>query len=263
MNRSCNMSRCARSSSSLSSSSWRLRNVARIRESNTRNIPLPLTLQSQYAPDHPRDPFPGLSLTGQLSASSFGDRIELRTPVALRRTPFRPDPALARQAQQRREYCARVQPEQGVADLFDASCDSIPVLRAQRIEGFEDHQVESALQDFRPFLWHGHRSGSIACFLWSCQRSATPADLFLQVGAAAPLRFRYGLLSTARIAFSCSRICSSRARSTGTVSGCARPMVPVVPTGPGVGSARRRSRFCCSSMTRARRLLAATSGTAG
>src|SRR5262245_43619206 len=165
MNRSCNMSRCARSSSSLSSSSWRLRNVARIRESHTRNIGLPLTLESQYAPDHPRDPFPGPSLTGQLSASSLGDRIELRPPVALRRTPFRPDPAVLRQAQQRCENGAFVQPQQVVTDLLDAPCDSIPVLRAQRIERFEDHQVEGALQDLRPFLWHGHRKGSIACFL--------------------------------------------------------------------------------------------------
>src|SRR5436190_7596635 len=138
MNRSCNMSKCPRSSSSVSSSGRSLRNLARIRERSTRSMSLPLAVQPQHAADYTRDPLPAPGFTRQLFAAGAGDRVKLCSPVAVRRAPFRLDPALLRQAQQRGVDGALVQPKQIMADLLDSSCDAIAVLRAQGIQRLED-----------------------------------------------------------------------------------------------------------------------------
>src|SRR5439155_633248 len=95
----------------------------------------------QYTADHTGDAFPALGFTGQLFAAGLGDRIELRLAVAFRGTPFRTNPALLRQAQQGVVDGAFVEAQAIVADLLDASRDSIPVQRPQRIECLEHHQI--------------------------------------------------------------------------------------------------------------------------
>src|SRR6185369_12246387 len=77
--------------------------------------------------------------------------------VALRRAPLGRDPALLHQAQQRVVDGAFVQPQSIVANLLEATRDSISVQRPERVEGLEHHQVERALQHLRAVLCHGHR----------------------------------------------------------------------------------------------------------
>ncbi len=49
---------------------------------------------------------------------------------------------------------ALVESQKVSADLLDAPCDSVAVLRSQNIEGFEDHQRKRSLQNVG-FLLHG------------------------------------------------------------------------------------------------------------
>src|SRR5712692_8981685 len=165
------MARCSRNSSSISSSSRDLRSVARTRESSTRSMGLVLTPQPQHPANHAGDALPTLSLPSQLFPASLRDRVELRLAVAFRGAPLRRNPALLHQAQQRVVDGAFVQPQSIVANLLEATRDSISVQRPERVEGLEHHQVQRALQHLRAVLCHGHRC-NVARFLCYGHRAA-------------------------------------------------------------------------------------------
>src|SRR5450631_1801624 len=111
--------------------------------------------KTQYAPDYGRDCFPVLGFARQLLQSEFGDGVEPRLAVVFRSTPFRSDPALLLQAEQRRVNGSLIQLQNVVAQLLDAARNTEAVQPPQGVQGFEHHQVESTLQYFCFLVAHG------------------------------------------------------------------------------------------------------------
>ena len=114
-------------------------------------------LQPQHPADHAGDALPALGFTGQLLPAGPRDRIELRLPVAFRGAPRRTDPAFLQQPQQRGVDGPFVEAQAIVADLLDPPRHAVAVQRPQRIEGFQHHQVEGALQHFGAVICHDQR----------------------------------------------------------------------------------------------------------
>jgi hypothetical protein len=67
------------------------------------------------------------------------------------------DPALLLKSQQRRVDGPLIEFEHFLTDLLDPARNAKPVERSKRLQGFQDHEVERALQDFR-FLFTSDRS---------------------------------------------------------------------------------------------------------
>ena len=87
------------------------------------------------------------------------DRVEPGPAVVLRNTPAGVDPAPLLKPQQGGVYGALVQTQYILAHLLNAARDPEPMLRAQRMKGLQNHQVERALQFLRLVSAHSHSFG--------------------------------------------------------------------------------------------------------
>src|SRR5579862_5777061 len=121
---------------------------------STRTPWLSLFLHAQHAPYHVGNPLPVLRLYCQLFLAACRDRVELRPAVVLRGPPLRRDPPLLQQPHQRRVHRSLVQLQHVPADLFDAPGNSKPMLPAQRMQRFQNHQIQRPLQHFRFLCIH-------------------------------------------------------------------------------------------------------------
>ena len=83
---------------------------------------------------------------------AHGKAIEAGAAIVFRGTPLRGNRAFILQLQQQGIKGALVDSQNISADLFNASSDAVAVLRAQNIEGFEDHQCKRSLQYVRLFF---------------------------------------------------------------------------------------------------------------
>src|SRR5437016_1855498 len=110
---------------------------------------LPLPFQSQHTPDHARNPLPILSFHGKLLLASPGNGVKLGLAVIVGRSPLRRDPALLQQPQQRRVHRTLVQLQHIAANLLDPPSNPETMLRPQRLQRLQNHQVERPLQYFR------------------------------------------------------------------------------------------------------------------
>ena len=126
----------------------------------------PTRLRRQDAPDHCREAAPVGALLPELPAPSLGNGIELRTSIRLGRTPLRANPASLLEAHEGRVDRSLIQEDMVAAALFDSACNAVSMLRPDRVEGLEDHEVQGSLQQIqlvashRSAVWLGHRSVS-------------------------------------------------------------------------------------------------------
>src|SRR6266487_6888829 len=103
------------------------------------------TSRFEQAADH-RDhagPLPGFGVEVLLSGAS--DLVELRAAIVLARAPTARDEALLLEAEQRRIDGALIQRQHAAGHLLDAARDAVAVLRAQGLQGLQNHQIERAV----------------------------------------------------------------------------------------------------------------------
>src|SRR3989442_15323609 len=97
----------------------------------------PLTFDLQHSSDDAGEALPILGLMGELFPAGFGERIELRPAVVLRDPPFRADPPLLCEAQERCIDRAFIELQQFFADLFNPAGDAVAVRSEERRVGKE------------------------------------------------------------------------------------------------------------------------------
>src|SRR5258708_10692319 len=114
----------------------------------------PARRQTEQTADDTRNSLPVFRFLAELFAPRTCDGVELGLAIVLRETPGRRYPCALLQPQQRRVDRSFVQPQNIVADLFDAPGNSITVLRPHGIESLQNHKIEGALQYFRFSFCH-------------------------------------------------------------------------------------------------------------
>src|SRR5438094_878315 len=128
--------------------------------------------RTEKARHHAGNTAPVLRFARELASTGPGDRIKPGFPVVLRGAPARLNPAPLQQPHERRVHRSLVELQHVFAHLLDAPRDPVAVLRAQRLERLQDHEIERALQDVPPIARgsFGHAKGVAPC-LWDVNRS--------------------------------------------------------------------------------------------
>jgi hypothetical protein len=103
--------------------------------------------KAQYAADDRGYSLPALLFPGELFPAAPGDGIELRFAVILRSAPFGFDPAVLLEPQELSIDCAFIQTNGVLTHLLQTAGDAESVERAYGVQCFENHKVESALED--------------------------------------------------------------------------------------------------------------------
>jgi hypothetical protein len=129
-----------------------------------------LSFEFQDAADDAGDAFPLFGFERELFRAFLGDRVELCFAVVVGGAPFSGDPALLLETEQGSVDGALVQFQNVLAHLLDTAGDAEAVLRSEGVESFEDHEVESALEDVG-------FSGHVRVSLWTFQRRYSFAPL--------------------------------------------------------------------------------------
>src|SRR2546422_3164410 len=140
---STSISRCARTSSLISSSRRLLRKSPSNREINTRHRIMSGSLRAREQPrDDAGEALPAPSLPLELPPPGPGQRIETGAPVVFRDAPYRANPAALPEPQERGVERALVHAQQVSRDLLEAPRDSESVERPERFQGLQHQQVE-------------------------------------------------------------------------------------------------------------------------
>jgi hypothetical protein len=105
-------------------------------------------LDAQNAADDARDAMPVLGFGLKLFAAGFGDGVEAGLAIVFGSAPLGGDPSLVEEADEGGVDRALVDLERFFADLLDAAGDAVTVERAHGGERLEDHEIESALENF-------------------------------------------------------------------------------------------------------------------
>src|SRR3984893_2568483 len=101
----------------------------------------------QESIDNARRTLPLCCLLVQLLSPGAGQRIHLDAPAAFGLAPSGRYPPKLFELDECRVQSALIECELIAADLLDAPRDPVPVEGSQRLEGLEDHQAETAVQD--------------------------------------------------------------------------------------------------------------------
>jgi hypothetical protein len=89
-------------------------------------------------------------------AAGFGEVVEAGAAIVFGGAPFGFDGAFLFEFEKDGIERALIDGEEIAADLLDAAGKAVAVLGAQDVEGFEDHEGESALKDVGFFVeWSG------------------------------------------------------------------------------------------------------------
>src|SRR4026208_1879006 len=97
----------------------------------------------------------------QLPAPRGGQAVVLGAAIVLRQAPLRRDEAFLLELQEGGVEGAVIEGQAVLAGLLDAAIDAVAVEGPEDLEGFEDHQGQSALFDVQllchtPVLWDTH-----------------------------------------------------------------------------------------------------------
>src|SRR5713226_8044849 len=103
---------------------------------------------AQHAANYGGNPLPILRFRVELLTPGFRDGIEFGFSVVVRCAPGTRDPALLHQAYQRGVNCALIDLQSLYADLFNAAGDSVAMQRPHGRESLQNHQIQSALENF-------------------------------------------------------------------------------------------------------------------
>jgi hypothetical protein len=95
-------------------------------------------------------PVVGFGLKG--FAAGFGEVVEAGAAIVVGGAPFGFDGAFLFEFEEDRVERALIDGEEVAADLFNAAGKAVAVERAEDVEGFEDHEGESALEDVGFFV---------------------------------------------------------------------------------------------------------------
>src|SRR5580698_1758860 len=141
--------RCSLSSVSRSRrKARRLLKLPTNRDTKRRSVYISCSLRPEQPLDDRGHTFPGFGFGRELSPAGARQRVKLCFAIVFGDAPFRRNPAALFKAQKRGVKRALIQLEQILRDLLDAHGDSVAVLRAHRVERFEDDQIQRALQNF-------------------------------------------------------------------------------------------------------------------
>src|SRR5580704_634892 len=146
---SASMSRWISSSCSNSWSIGRGESDARARAANAlihASTGLPSLRAAQHATNDSGNAFPVPRFGMELFPSGSGEGIELGFSVVVRRAPGARNPSLVSETHKRSVDCSLIDLQGLFADLLDAASDSITMQRTHGLEGFQDHQVQRALE---------------------------------------------------------------------------------------------------------------------
>jgi hypothetical protein len=105
-------------------------------------------LLGEDAADYAGDALPVFGFYGEAFQAAPGNGIEAGFAVVLRSAPLGFDPALMLEAEQRGVDGAFVESEDVLTELLDAPGDAEAMKWSEGMQGFEDHEIEGALEDF-------------------------------------------------------------------------------------------------------------------
>src|SRR6266536_1977583 len=112
--------------------------------------------------------------------------------MVLGNSPLCLDPTAVLEAQERRIECSLIEVECTFGDLLDPLGEAKSVLGPHGLEGSQDHQVQSALQNLGLVLSFRHAKGVYSLFLWDvkrkCEPEHTPQPFLAHVPAPSQLR---------------------------------------------------------------------------
>src|SRR5208283_376598 len=104
-----------------------------------------------------------------LFAAGARQAVVLGAAIVFRRAPLGSDVALLFELQQRGVERAVVNEQAVAAGLLDAAGDAVAVERAEKLDGFQDHEGQGALPDVG-FVAHATSYGlaieKVSCVLW-------------------------------------------------------------------------------------------------
>lgn len=121
---------------------------------------------AEDAAHHVGDAAPVFRFSLKLFTAGPGDGVEASSAIVFGGAPLGGDPSFVKESNQRGVDRALIDLERFLADLLDAAGDAVTVERAHGGEGFENHEVESALENFGSRTgWHDVR-GTLAPVGW-------------------------------------------------------------------------------------------------
>src|SRR5579872_1193730 len=107
------------------------------------------SFQLQQTSDDAGDALPMFGFSGELFAAGLGNGVEPRLAVVLGYAPLRGNPALIYESHEAQIDSALIDLERILPDLLNAASNAVAVLRSHGVQGFQHHEIESALKNFR------------------------------------------------------------------------------------------------------------------
>jgi len=130
-------------------------------------------VDAKHSADDVGNTAPVLCFSMELLPARLGDGIEAGFAIVVGSAPLGADPPFVEEPDKRGVDRSLIDLQRFLADLLNAARDAVAVERAHGGERFQNHEVESALENFGLGI-DGHELCVVLLLLWDGDRSMTP-----------------------------------------------------------------------------------------